>query len=153
MSANDRQEGGDHYQQRNGGTQPWDVVIAWELGFLDGNALKYIARWRKKGGIEDLKKARHYIDKQIEQEEGKISASGPLPEGSFIPHYYSVSEGGSWIEWKAEWGFLTLNWLEAARKGKPAQVLLRTQEGLVAFHAVQAHNMRVWDSINGWRVK
>jgi hypothetical protein len=68
MSANDRQEGGSHYQ---GVIQPWDAILAWGLGFLDGNAVKYLARWRKRGGVEDLKKARHYLDKLIEQEEMK----------------------------------------------------------------------------------
>jgi hypothetical protein len=38
------------------------------MGFFDGNALKYLARWREKGGIDDLRKARHYIDKLIEME-------------------------------------------------------------------------------------
>jgi hypothetical protein len=35
---------------------------------LDGNALKYLVRFRDKGGVEDLMKARHYIDKLIEVE-------------------------------------------------------------------------------------
>jgi hypothetical protein len=38
---------------------------------LDGNALKYLVRFRDKGGVEDLMKARHYIDKLIEVEEAK----------------------------------------------------------------------------------
>lgn len=66
LSANDRQEGGDHYKKSS--IQPWDAIIDWRLGFLDGNVVKYVARWRKKGGIEDLKKARHYLDKLIETE-------------------------------------------------------------------------------------
>lgn len=70
MAANDRQEGGDHYQ-RSPGPQPWDVIVAWGLGFLDGNALKYLARWRHKGGVTDLKKARHYLEKLIELEEAQ----------------------------------------------------------------------------------
>lgn len=73
MSANDRQEGGDHYKQFRG-LEPWDVIIHWGLGFLDGNAVKYLARWRHKGGLLDLKKAKHYIDKQIEEEEKKLQA-------------------------------------------------------------------------------
>jgi hypothetical protein len=35
-------------------------------GFLWGNVIKYIARWQDKGGVEDLRKARHYMDKLIE---------------------------------------------------------------------------------------
>jgi hypothetical protein len=37
-------------------------------GFLRGNAIKYLARCDKKGGVEDLRKARHYLDKLIELE-------------------------------------------------------------------------------------
>ena len=66
MTANERQEGGDHYVSMT--IQPWDAIQQWGLGFLDGNVVKYIARWRKKNGVEDLKKARHYLDKLIEME-------------------------------------------------------------------------------------
>jgi hypothetical protein len=66
MSANDIQIAGNHYKNRT--LQPWDVVSAWGMGFFDGNALKYLARWREKGGVDDLRKARHYIDKLIEIE-------------------------------------------------------------------------------------
>jgi hypothetical protein len=65
-SANDRQEGGNHYKQFNHET--WDVILDWGLGYLDGNAVKYLSRWRHKNGVEDLKKARHYLDKLIETE-------------------------------------------------------------------------------------
>lgn len=64
--ANKKQYGGDHYKGSN--FQPWDAVIEWELGYLDGTAIKYLARWRKKGGIQDLKKAIHFIEKLIEVE-------------------------------------------------------------------------------------
>jgi hypothetical protein len=67
--ANDVQYGGDHYMAL--GVQPWDAMEAWMspeafAGFLRGNAIKYLARTEKKGGVEDLKKARHYLDKLIE---------------------------------------------------------------------------------------
>ena len=64
--ANSRQIGGSHYKQFT--YETWDVILDWGLGYLDGNAVKYLSRWRHKGGIEDLKKARHYIDKLIETE-------------------------------------------------------------------------------------
>lgn len=67
QKANDRQVGGSHYiQHEKTGHQPWDVITAWGLGFLDGNAVKYLARWRKTGRISDLEKAGHYVQKQIE---------------------------------------------------------------------------------------
>jgi hypothetical protein len=57
-----------HYTQ--GRIEPIDVIEDWGLGFCDGNALKYIARFRHKGrAIEDLKKARWYLDRLISQVE------------------------------------------------------------------------------------
>ncbi len=69
--ANARQEGGAHYKAHR--YETWDVILDWDLGYLDGNAVKYLSRWRLKGGIQDLEKARHYIDKLIEVEEAKKS--------------------------------------------------------------------------------
>ncbi len=70
VKANEHQPGGNHYRQF-GDLQPWDVVVYFGLGFLDGNAIKYLLRWKHKGGIQDLEKARHYIDKLIETEKAK----------------------------------------------------------------------------------
>lgn len=67
--ANDTQVGGTHYKEQK--LQPWDAIAAWDCGFLDGNVIKYVVRYRSKGGVEDLKKARHYLDKLIELEEKK----------------------------------------------------------------------------------
>jgi len=67
--ANDIQHGGEHYKMKT--IQPWDFIVANSIGFLEGNAIKYLTRWREKGGIEDLKKAQHYIDKLIEVETAK----------------------------------------------------------------------------------
>lgn len=67
MKANDIQHGGSHYKELP--FEPWDVIAEWNLGYFDGNAVKYLSRWRKKGGVQDLKKAMHYIQKLIELEE------------------------------------------------------------------------------------
>ena len=72
--ANDRQVGGSHYKAFK--YETWDVIIDWRLGYLDGNAVKYLSRWRLKGGIQDLKKARHYIDKLLET----LEADGPVSD-------------------------------------------------------------------------
>lgn len=72
-SANDRQEGGEHYLKFGAvGPQPWDIINAFGLGYFDGNAVKYLLRWKHKGGIGDLKKALHYIHKLIELEEERV---------------------------------------------------------------------------------
>ncbi len=57
----DKQVGGKHYHQGNG-IQPWDIIEAWELDFWEGNVVKYILRWKHKDGVQDLEKARHYLD-------------------------------------------------------------------------------------------
>lgn len=75
MKSDDIQHGGKHYKQF-AELQPWNVIAAWGLGYFDGTALKYIARWRHKGGVEDLRKARHFLDKLIELEESQ----GPTGE-------------------------------------------------------------------------
>lgn len=69
VKANEVQVGGAHYKTLV--PQPWDVINAWGLGFLDGNVVKYVARFKNKGGVEDLRKAKHYLDKLIEVEEKK----------------------------------------------------------------------------------
>jgi hypothetical protein len=71
MKTNDKQIGGSHYETK--AIQPWEAMEVWMSkeafqGFLHGNAVKYIARWREKNGVQDLKKAIHYIKKLIETE-------------------------------------------------------------------------------------
>lgn len=51
-----------------------DVLDDWKCGFSDGNAIKYIARYRHKNGVEDLKKAVWYLQHLIEQLENKETA-------------------------------------------------------------------------------
>ena len=68
MSANNHQVGGSHYTAKT--IQPWDYIASNNLGYFEGNIVKYVSRWRDKGGIEDLRKARHYLDKLIEVENG-----------------------------------------------------------------------------------
>lgn len=58
------QYGGDHYETTDG-YEHWDWVIDAEIGYLCGNATKYLSRWRKKNGVDDLKKALTYVDKMI----------------------------------------------------------------------------------------
>lgn len=49
-----------------GGVEVIDAIEAWQLGFHLGNAVKYIARAGRKGSrLEDLKKARWYIEREI----------------------------------------------------------------------------------------
>ena len=69
MSANARQVAGAHYG--GGQTQHWDWAVENNLGYLEGTITKYVSRWRKKNGREDLEKALHYADKLYEVEKAR----------------------------------------------------------------------------------
>lgn len=58
--AFDIQVGGDHYKLMK--IQPTEYILANNMGFCEGNIVKYISRYKNKNGIEDLKKVKHYID-------------------------------------------------------------------------------------------
>lgn len=63
--ANDKQVGGGHYKTP-GAVEHWDIVVQHDLDYFQGQITKYIMRWRDKNGVEDLEKARHFLDKYIE---------------------------------------------------------------------------------------
>ena len=65
MSANQYQVGGNHYVQK--AIQPWDYIVKNKIGYLEGNIIKYVSRWRDKGGVDDLRKAKQYLEKAIEE--------------------------------------------------------------------------------------
>lgn len=66
MSANDKQISGSHYKNRT--IEPWDYIAANDLDYFQGSAIKYITRFRDKGGKRDLEKAIHFLEKLIELE-------------------------------------------------------------------------------------
>jgi hypothetical protein len=71
MSIDTHQVGGDHYASKS--VQPWQAMESWMSaeafsGYLQGNCIKYLSRYRDKNGIEDLKKAQHYLAKLCEHE-------------------------------------------------------------------------------------
>ena len=57
-----------HYDKVGFGIQPLEYIIANELDFLEGNVIKYVSRYPHKGGVNDLLKARTYLEKLIERE-------------------------------------------------------------------------------------
>lgn len=62
----DVQISGDHYKSLP--IQPVEYIHANKIPFIEGNVIKYVTRWRDKGGIKDLEKAKHFIDLLIELE-------------------------------------------------------------------------------------
>lgn len=65
-SALATQVGGGHYKDMK--IQPLEYCHANNIGKIEGDVIAYVSRWRKKNGIEDLKKARHELDILIELE-------------------------------------------------------------------------------------
>ncbi len=71
MDANSRQVGGDHYKTK---IEHWDYVLANDIPYLEAQIIKYLTRWRKKNGLQDVLKAKHFLDKLIETETGRASS-------------------------------------------------------------------------------
>ena len=62
-----KQIGGRHYKKLT--IQPVEYIHANGLGYFEGTVVKYVSRWRDKGGIEDLQKAIHFLELLIDLEE------------------------------------------------------------------------------------
>ena len=60
-----------HYNQ--GKTEVWDYIHQHDLNFFEGNVVKYVTRWRHKNGIQDLEKAKQYLDKYIKIQEEELN--------------------------------------------------------------------------------
>lgn len=76
MSALDVQVGGSHYKDK--AIQPIEFIHANKLGFIEGSIVKYITRWREKGGVKDLEKIKHYVDLLIELEHREVERQAAL---------------------------------------------------------------------------
>jgi hypothetical protein len=64
MKSFKKQVGGSHY--KNYKIQPVEFIIKNNIGFVEGNIIKYVLRFKEKGGAEDLQKAKHYIELLID---------------------------------------------------------------------------------------
>jgi len=69
MSADEKQVGGSHYADM--AIQPSHYIHEHRLGWCEGNVVKYVTRHARKGGAQDLRKARHYIDLLLQWEYGE----------------------------------------------------------------------------------
>ena len=70
----DKQVGGSHY--RKTAYQHWDLVLDIQMGYLEAQATRYLTRWWRKGnGVEDLRKAEHYISKLLSVQD-RVHAPG-----------------------------------------------------------------------------
>lgn len=62
-SVQKAQVGGTHYKEQT--LQHWDYVLLNNIPYMEAQIIKYVSRWRGKNGIQDLEKARHFLDKLI----------------------------------------------------------------------------------------
>lgn len=78
QSANEpgRQVGGAHYRKERTKLQHWDVVWLFDLDYFQAQILRYVMRHKDKNGLEDLRKARHTLDKYIELLEAETKPEG-----------------------------------------------------------------------------
>lgn len=82
--ANEYQVAGTHYKTEAGKPQHWDLAIMYKWDPFQYQITKYVMRWKVKHStpsqkIEDLKKARHFLDKYIENAEAFLDAKTPPP--------------------------------------------------------------------------
>jgi hypothetical protein len=72
IDAKSSQVGGNHYSKL--AIQPYEYVTANGIPYIEGNVIKYVTRWKDKGGVEDLKKAIHSLEWLIEYTEKQDNA-------------------------------------------------------------------------------
>ena len=65
MKASEQQYGGNHYKTML--IQPGIFIRENKLGWYEGNAIKYVCRYKDKGGIGDIEKAIHYLEMILEE--------------------------------------------------------------------------------------
>lgn len=147
MTANERQVGGDHY--KNGGEEHWDRVHRLGLDYFQGQITKYVERCWEKNGVEDLQKARHFLDKYIELNAGRRGKKeterlmvnievlpmlmGTLPEDEVKKHPHPhVREFGAEV--------VPTGWVGYVFEGSDAQGFLYTCENCRGKFYIAAHN-------------
>jgi UDP-3-O-acyl-N-acetylglucosamine deacetylase len=69
MTALEKQVSGSHYKSLK--IQPIEFIHANNIPFAEGSVIKYVTRWRDKGGIADLEKAKHFLELLIELEQAR----------------------------------------------------------------------------------
>ncbi len=95
MVANEKQVGGEHYKSHGSADlQHWDMVVHFRLDYFQGQITKYVMRWRDKGGIADLEKAKHFLEKYIEVESKKRLDSATLAQHGWLDQAFAGGTSG-----------------------------------------------------------
>lgn len=91
MKANERQIGGDHYKGID--IQHWDWSAASNHDGFQYSITKYVDRWKRKGGVQDLEKALHHLEKYIE-----MINNGNIPSAPRHPDDFSEDAGPGYVD-------------------------------------------------------
>jgi len=87
--TNKTQVGGSHYRTASG-RQHWDVVEDHDIGYVVGCATKYLCRYERKNGRQDVEKALHFVDKVLELAEDpthRVWSHGYVPDAEVLQFY------------------------------------------------------------------
>ena len=76
-NVNEKQVGGTHYNQVQ--TQHWDLMLLNRVPYLEAQITKYVTRWKKKHGVQDVEKSTHYLEK-LQDALSKGELPYPTPE-------------------------------------------------------------------------
>lgn len=120
MSANDMQVGGDHYK---GEYQHWDLALTVSYSYLEGCATKYVTRWRKKDGVEDLRKALHCLNKL--QEDGGSPLHRKLSMGEALGEIKRFGKANVLGGMERQFCWLLATWTERASLYEARDILLK----------------------------
>lgn len=90
----DKQEGGSHYDLP---IQPLEYIHANQLGYIEGNIIKYATRHRNKNGAEDIKKIIHYCELLLELEYAEECEEEGLRESHSEEHRESKDAPQPWL--------------------------------------------------------
>ena len=107
-----KQIGGNHYMDMV--MQPSEFINKNKLQFAEGNAIKYICRHASKGEVQDLEKAKHYIDMIIERDYGpQNSDMVPMAEeeeyrNAGISKEEAEKKPETWVEGYNKWKELSM---------------------------------------------
>lgn len=136
IDPNLRQVGGDHYNGA-GAVQHWDIIELHAIPYLEGNATKYLARWHRKNGQQDLEKALHYVEKLI----------------SMVKHGWRTAaqtihnRGRRDVPEHMLWTFA-----QEQHMGEPSVVVMRLLLGWTSVHELHEAQARITHIIHGLTV-
>ncbi len=87
------QIGGSHYKCADPAQQHWNMVVAHGWDYFTAQVTKYLFRWPYKGNVDDLKKARHFLDKLIE-----LVENGWLPDWKASDRWNPEAPGKPYVK-------------------------------------------------------